>query len=107
MLELKPIKITRRHLAKGVGAGEWQRVPERGNSMYKVSQKKEKKSLSQKGWLSVVTKKLAWQKRKRCTGQAGVEARNLVKPCEALGHAKDFADFYSGGKRKVLKYFKQ
>lgn len=36
MFVLKPIKITRRHLTKQVGAGELERVPERGNSIYKV-----------------------------------------------------------------------
>lgn len=41
------------------------------------------------------------------TGQARVEARNLAEPYKALGHAKDFGNFYSGGKRKLLKYFKQ
>lgn len=40
MSELKPIKVTRRHLAKRAGADEWERVPERGNSIHKVPRAK-------------------------------------------------------------------
>ena len=36
MFVLKPVKITRKHLTKQVGAGELEGVPERGNSLHKV-----------------------------------------------------------------------
>ena len=51
--------------------------------MGKGTRKREKyigSPLGEKGWQSVVTKRLVWQKRKY-TGHARIEARNLVKPC--------------------------
>ena len=70
---MKPIKVTRKPLTK-VG---------RGREVGKGTRKREKyigSPSGEKGWQSVVTKRLVWQKRKY-TGHARIEARNLVKPC--------------------------
>ena len=56
------------------------------------------KLLGHKGCQRVVTKRLVQQKRKRCIGQARVEARNSVELSQACGQDEDLADFYSGGK---------